>query len=112
MIADKVVAKPGEVGARCEKAPTLGDFKKRGLNPCKDMVANCCGAAIGTVGGAVMTVETCQIRTATKWSYQAPRTPLQTTWPAAKDWNWKCISGASQAAGAAVALVASAYMMA
>jgi len=112
LIAAKKKPAAGEVGARCEKAPTLGDFKARGPNPCKDMVANCCGAAKGEVAGAWMTVETCQARTTKEFDYIAPRAPLAITWPAAKKWKFACISGAKQLAGAAVSLAASAYMMA
>jgi len=56
--AEAVVIKAGKTGARCHKPTSNGDFKYRGKVCSSD--ADCCGAATGKVGGAVMTIEVCQ----------------------------------------------------
>lgn len=114
--ADPVVAR-GATGGRCEKPLSNGDFVRRGA--CKEP-SDCCGAARGTApNGATMTIEVCQNRRVagsgaptTTYLYRPPRAPLATTLPDKVEWPWACIDGASQLAGATVALIASAYMMA
>lgn len=101
----------GADGGRCEKPMSNGDHMKRGA--CATPDTHCCGAAQG-VGptGALMTIEVCQLKTATAYMYQPPRGPMATTMPAKVSWDFVCIGGARQLAGVAAALLASAYMMA
>lgn len=103
--------KAGATGARCEKAMSNGTFRpKRGEKVCT-AATDCCGAAKGAMGGATMTIETCQPKTTTKYKYQPPRAPMATAWPAKVEWPFVCIDGASKLAAAASALAA-AYMLA
>lgn len=110
LAAQKTVAL-GADGGRCEKPMSNGDFKRRGK--CATPDTHCCGAAQGTgPTGARMTIEVCQLKTAKTYNYQPPRAPMATTMPATVSWDFACIGGAQQLAGAAAALLASAYMMA
>lgn len=65
-----------------------------------------------TEGNLVMTIETCQTKTDTKYEYTKPRTPLSTTWTKVPDIPFTCISGAQKLVSAASALAAAVYMMA
>jgi len=72
----------------------------------------CCGAAKVALGKAVMTIETCQSKTATTYMYVGPRAPMATTMPAGKSVPFMCIQGAQKLAAVASALAATFYMMA
>lgn len=101
----------GATNGRCEKPMTNGDWAKRGK--CANAEADCCGAARGVgPSGATMTIEVCQPKASQAYMWQPPRAPMATTWPAKVSWDFVCIGGATQLAGAAAALLASAYMMA
>lgn len=89
---------------------TNGDWARRGK--CS-LETDCCGAAKGLgPSGATMTIEVCQAKTDKAYSYRPPRAPMATTWPTTVSWDFACIGGAAQIAGAATALLTSAYMMA
>lgn len=110
LIAADVKPALGETKGRCEKPMTNGDWARRGK--CK-VETDCCGAAKGTgPNGATMTIEVCLDNKATTYNYRPPRAPMATTWPATQSWDFVCIGGAAQLAGAAAALLTSAYMMA
>lgn len=79
------------------------------------MEKDCCGAAVldeTKTGGTIMTIEVCQGKELKEYSYQPPRQPMAVTLPAKVSLPFACIGGAQQLAGAAAALIASAYMMA
>lgn len=107
---DMPAAGSGKSGARCEKARSNGDRKMRAA--CGENL--CCGAAKGSVGGAVMTIETCQKTDAKTYTYKPPRAPMALDDDAdlAKSWPFACIAGAARVAAAATALATSAYLMA
>lgn len=97
---------------RCEKPQSNGDRIRRGKCAAE---TDCCGAATGRPHGAagpLVTIEICLEKTAKTWNYVAPREPLKGEDPAPDSWPFKCIDGASKLAGAAAAVLASAYMMA
>jgi len=103
----------GAAGWRCEKALSNGTFRpKRNEKTCGTDL--CCGAAkIVTAGSnVVMTVETCQSKTAKTYEYTKPRTPLAVDWTKVPNVPFACISGAQKLATAASALAAAVYMMA
>jgi len=114
LIADAKAAAPapGAKGARCEKAMSNGTFRpKRGETTCATGL--CCGAAKVPLGNAVMTIETCQDKTAKTYAYHPPRAPMATDPPAKKlDAPFTCIEGAKKLATAVSALAAAVYMMA
>lgn len=102
----------GATNGRCEKPGSNGDNLKRGKCTAD---TDCCGAATGRPMGAtgpLVTIEVCQAKALKTWGYVAPRAPLATTDAAPTNWPFVCIGGASQLAGAAAAVLASAYMMA
>lgn len=102
----------GVTGGRCEKPASNGDWLKRGKCAAE---TDCCGAATGRPNGAtgaLVTIEVCQEKASKTYGYVAPRAPLAKTDPVAVNWPFACIGGASQLAGAAAAVLASAYMMA
>lgn len=100
----------GTAGARCEKARSNGDGRKRAA--CGENL--CCGAAKGSVGGAIMTIETCQTIETKTYTYKPPRAAMTLDDDAAlaKKWDFACIAGAARVAAAATALATSAYLMA
>jgi len=98
----------GKEGARCEKARSNGDGRQR--TKCGENL--CCGAAKGNVGGAVMTIETCQKSDATEYTYVPPRDPMALEDKTGETWTFACIAGAARVAAAATALATSAYLMA
>lgn len=104
------VAAPGsgKEGARCEKARSNGDGRQR--TKCGENL--CCGAAKGNVGGAVMTIETCQKTDAKEYSYVPPRDAMALEDKTGVKWTFACIAGAARVAAAATALATSAYLMA
>lgn len=102
----------GATNGRCEKPQSNGDHLRRGKCAAE---SDCCGAATGRPHGAtgpLVTIEVCQEKASKTWGYVAPRAPLATAEPAADPWPFKCIDGASKLAGAAAAVLTSAYMMA
>lgn len=102
----------GVTGGRCEKPQSNGDYLKRGKCAAE---TDCCGAATGRpngLTGALVTIEVCQSKEAKTYGYVAPRGPLEKVDKTAVNWPFVCIGGASQLAGAAAAVLASAYMMA
>jgi hypothetical protein len=98
----------GKEGARCEKARSNGDGRQR--TKCGENL--CCGAAKGNVGGAVMTIETCQKADAKEYTYVPPRGPMALEDKTGVKWTFACIAGAARVAAAATALATSAYLMA
>lgn len=101
----------GAAGARCEKAISNGTMRpKRDEKICAETL--CCGAAKIPVGSAMMIVETCQLDTATVYSYAPPRAPMATTMPAGTDYTFTCIQGAKNLAAGAAALASALYMLA
>lgn len=100
-----------------------GNGRAARVKPCTSE-ADCCGAAKGTVVATtvwatapLMTIETCQPKTTTKYSYYPPRAPMATVDPTTvaadkREWDFACIAGASNLAAAATALATAAYMMA
>lgn len=113
LLDSEVTPAPGTIGARCEKAISNGTFRpKRGELSCGSE-ANCCGAArIPMDSSAWRTIETCQVATATQYSYQPPRAPMATTFPASANYPFTCIEGAKKLAAAASAVAAAVYMLA
>jgi hypothetical protein len=111
LLDDRVAPKKGAAGWRCEKALSNGTFRPaRNEKTCADGL--CCGAAKLKTGNLVMTIETCQTKTATKYEYTKPRSPLAVAWTKVPDVPFACISGAQKLVSAASALAAAVYMMA
>lgn len=75
----------------------------------------CCGAAKGTVNGAVLTIESCQTEADKDFTYTKPREPMSTT--AAADraesvkFVFRCIEGAKSIIAPMSALLTAAYLM-
>jgi len=109
---------PGKEGARCEKALSNGTWRPaRGEQTCEEGL--CCGAArvwmpagVGAETAAWMTIETCQLNTASVYAYAPARAPMSTTWPGTTDYPFACIEGAHKLAAAASAVAAAVYMLA
>lgn len=108
--ADAPKAGSGVKNARCEKARSNGDARVRAA--CGEGL--CCGAAKGSVGGAIMTIETCQPTETKTVPYKPPRAAmtLEDNPDDEQTWDFACISGAARVAAAATALATSAYLMA
>lgn len=112
MIDSRKTFAHGATGGRCEKPQSNGDGLKRGKCTA---ATDCCGAATGRPNGAtgaLVTIEVCQDKATKTWGYVGMRPPLAKTDLVAVNWPFLCIGGASQLAGAAAAVLASAYMMA
>lgn len=112
LIDGRTVIAHGATGGRCEKPQSNGDRLRRGK--CK-VDTDCCGAATGWPHGKtgpLVTIEICRPKTDETWLYVPPRAPLATVDPDGISWPFKCIQGASKLAGAAAAVLVSAYMMA
>jgi len=99
---------------RCEKPQ--GPRKQRGDMATFCGEGKCCGAAKGTVNGAVLTVESCQKTDAKDFTYTKPRVPMTTTSAADRaestKFVFRCIDNAKQLAGPMAALLAAAYLSA
>lgn len=111
LLDDRAKPAKGAAGWRCEKALSNGTFRpKRNEKTCGTDL--CCGAAKVTTGNLVMTIETCQSKTAKTYEYTKPRTPLAVSWTKVPNVPFACISGAQKLVTAASALAAAVYMMA
>jgi len=113
----KAEKKPGEIGARCEKALSNGTWRpSRGEETCGE--GNCCGAARVWMGSGVTsnaawrTIETCQTETTETYTYQPPRGPMDVEMPATESAAFACVEGAKTLAAAASAVAAAVYMLA
>lgn len=112
LIAGRTKYAHGATKGRCEKPQSNGDRIRRGKCAAE---TDCCGAATGRPHGAVgplVTIEVCLPKTDKTYQYIAPRAAMADADPAPASWPFKCIDGASKLAGAAAAVLASAYMMA
>lgn len=102
----------GATGGRCEKPMSNGDHLRRGKCAAD---SDCCGAATGKPhgeNGPLVTMEVCLDKTAEKYMWVGPRAPMAEKFPDPKAWPFVCIDGAAKLAGAASAVLASAYLMA
>lgn len=73
----------------------------------------CCGAADKILlDGTKLTVETCQAKDATTFTFWPELPEGATVAPKAQTWRFYCISGAAKLAAAATTAAASLYMMA
>lgn len=102
----------GATGGRCEKPQSNGDHLRRGKCAAD---TDCCGAASGYPhgkDGPKVTIEVCQPKESKTYKFIPMRKPLKNADEAGADWKFKCIGGASKLAGATLAALASAYMMA
>jgi len=62
--------------------------------------------------GTKLVVETCQLATATTYTYYPVMEKTDTVAPTAETWRFQCISAAQKLAAAATAALAAGYMMA
>jgi len=107
--ATELAALPGsgKAGSRCQKPRSNGDAKGRAA--CAEGL--CCAAASKQVGGALVTVETCQTATDTSFTYVPRRAPMQVDNPPGETWDFTCITGGAQRVLAAAAAAAGLGLM-
>lgn len=106
----------GSVGTLCHYAKTAADAAQTPRAECAEGdpgLPLCCGAAQRFLkDGTKLSIETCQLATATTYTYY-PALPLDSlVAPTAETWRFQCISAAQKLAAAATAALAAGYMMA
>jgi hypothetical protein len=109
-------------GSLCNFAnvkPTADDYKRAsidstGKDNCKnDEDTLCCGAAQRFLkDGTKLTIETCQTKTDTTFTYYPALVKGALVEPEPETWRFSCISGARKLAALATAALATGYMMA
>lgn len=119
--ADKAAfADAGKVGALCHYPKVGADaaaVPRPACDPYEDPETQekpiCCGAAQRFLkDGTKLSIETCQLASATTYTYY-PALPVDAVVaPTAETWRFQCISAAQKLAAAAAAALATGYMMA
>lgn len=106
----------GAIGALCNFPKKAADAAQLPRPECAagtDEAPTCCGSAQKFLkDGTKMSVETCQLASATTYTYY-PKLPANAVVaPTAETWRFTCISGAKNLVAAATAALAAGYMMA
>jgi hypothetical protein len=115
--AKAAFATDGSAGTLCNfPAPTSDGVQEPRLSDCVvegDETPMCCGAAQRFLkDGTKLSIETCQLASATTYTYYPALPSDALVAPTPETWRFHCISAAQKLAAAAAAALATGYMMA
>jgi hypothetical protein len=104
----------GVVGSLCHKPkPVEGEAQAARPECAEQEEPLCCGAAQRFLkDGTKLSIETCQLATATTYTYYPALPADALVEPTTETWRFQCISAAQKLAAAATAALAAGYMMA
>jgi hypothetical protein len=109
-------ATEGAVGALCPYPPLTADGVQGDRPECAEGAPGaplCCGAAQRFLkDGTKLSIETCQLRTTTTYTYYPALPASALVAPTPETWRFQCIGAAQKLAAAATAALAAGYMMA
>jgi hypothetical protein len=115
---DAVAAFPadGSAGTLCHYAKVGADEPQTARTECLEGEPGaplCCGAAQRFLkDGTKLSIETCQLATATTYTYYPELPSGALVAPTPETWRFQCVSAAQKLAAAAAAALATGYMMA
>jgi len=109
-------ATEGAVGALCAIPQPAADGTQAARPTCAEGEPGqplCCGAAQRFLkDGTKLSIETCQLASATTYTYYPALPDGALVAPTPETWRFQCISAAQKLAAAATAALAAGYMMA
>jgi len=106
----------GSAGTLCHYAKVGADEAQTPRTECQEGEADaplCCGAAQRFLkDGTKLSIETCQLASATTYTYYPALPDGALVAPTPETWRFQCVSAAQKLAAATAAALAAGYMMA